>query len=259
MQNGFPDIFCRLLYVFVVKYYVFYFALIFLFKEFTMIRTLPLSCSRCGKTFSAQDHLFYQDDFSVQSFKDIKLVCDECIHAWQEKWQIAHAEFHEHNYVLTVTITLKDGTVYKNMDCTPIEDTESVITGEDIPPEAQHALYEYYVIFAQLHEARQIKDCFFTKGEDGVMYADITTNGGEQYAKLAFSIEEGYLKTKQDVPDYILEGLLNAYKSYLSQEQMLSTSTQPAPRAPQRRTMPESQWPSGGGFGRGKNNPFGEF
>jgi hypothetical protein len=28
MQNGFPDIFCRLLYVFVVKYYVFYFAVI---------------------------------------------------------------------------------------------------------------------------------------------------------------------------------------------------------------------------------------
>jgi hypothetical protein len=30
-----------------------------------------------------------------------------------------------------------------------MEDTESVITGEDIPPEAQHALYEYYVAFAR--------------------------------------------------------------------------------------------------------------
>ena len=239
-----------------------------------MIRTLPLTCSRCGKVFRAQDHLYYQDDFSVQSFKDIKLVCDECIHSWKEKWQIDHAEFYEHNYVLTVTVTLKDGTVYENMDCTPIEDTESVITGEDIPPEAQHTLYEYYVTFAQQREAQQLKDCFFTKGEDGIMFADITTNGGEHYEKLAFTIEEGYLKTEQEVPDYILEGLVTAYKSYLAQEEMLSTSTQPAaPRVTQRKAMPQSQWPRGGsygennygtgsfggGFGRNKKDPFGNF
>lgn len=233
-----------------------------------MIRTLPLTCSRCGKAFRAQDHLYYQDDFSVQSFKDIKLVCDECIQAWKEKWQIAHAEYQEHDYVLTVTITLKDGTVYKNMDCTPIEDTESVITGEDIPPDAQHALYEYYLPFVRQREARQLKDCFFTKGENGIMFADITTMGGEQFDKIAFTLEEGYLKTEQEVPDYILEGLVTAYKSYLAQEQMLSTASQPAPRMPQRKQMPESQWPKGGGFdsgslggsfGRKKNNPFGGF
>ena len=233
-----------------------------------MIRTLSLTCSRCGKAFSAQDHLYYQDDFSVQSFHDIKLVCDDCIRAWKEKWQIAHAEFHEHNYVLTVTITLQDGTVYDNMDCTPMEDTESVITGEDIPPEAQHVLYEYYVAFARQREAQQLKDCFFSKGEDGKMVADLTTVGGEQYDKLAFSVEEGYLKTEQDVPDYILEGLVTAYKSYLAQEQMLSTASQPAPRMPQRKPMPESQWNTGdsygsgntgGGFGRRNKNPFGGF
>ena len=195
-----------------------------------MIRTLSLTCSRCGKAFSAQDHLYYQDDFSVQSFQDIKLVCDDCIRAWKEKWQIAHAEFHEHNYVLTVTITLQDGTVYDNM--------------------------------------QQLKDCFFSKGEDGKMVADLTTVGGEQYDKLAFSVEEGYLKTEQDVPDYILEGLVTAYKSYLAQEQMLSTASQPAPRMPQRKPMPESQWNTGdsygsgntgGGFGRRNKNPFGGF
>ena len=233
-----------------------------------MIRTLPLTCSRCGKAFSAQDHLYYQDDFSVQSFKNIKLVCDECIHAWKEKWQVAHAEYQEHDYVLTVTITLKDGTVYKNMDCTPIEDTESVITGEDIPPDAQHVLYEYYQSFARQREARQLKDCFFTKGEGGIMFADLTTMGGEQFDSIAFTVEEGYLKTQQEVPDYILEGLVTAYKSYLAQEQMLSTASQPAPRMPQRKQMPESQWPQGGGFGNGnfsggfggkKNNPFGGF
>ena len=210
-----------------------------------MIRTLSLTCSRCGNTISAQDHLYYQDDFTVQSFQDIKLVCDDCIRAWKEKW-----------------------TVYKNMDCTPLEDTESVITGEDIPAEAQHALYEYYVAFAQKREAEQIKDCFFTKREDGKMSADITTVGGEQYDKLIFYVEEGYLKTEQDVPDYVMEGLVTAYKSYLSQEQMLSTASQPAPRMPQRKPMPESQWNTGegygsgnttGGFGRRNRNPFGGF
>ena len=72
-------------------------------------------------------------------------------------------------------------------------------------------------------------------------------------------MEEGYLKTEQDVPDYIMDGLVNAYKSYLAQEQMLSMSTQPAPRPPQRRAMPESQWNTGGGFGRNSKNPFGDF
>jgi hypothetical protein len=100
------------------------------------------------------------------------------------------------------------------------------------------------------------------------MVADLTTVGGEQYDKLAFSVEEGYLKTEQDVPDYILEGLVTAYKSYLAQEQMLSTASQPAPRMPQRKPMPESQWNTGdsygsgntgGGFGRRNKNPFGGF
>ena len=106
------------------------------------------------------------------------------------------------------------------------------------------------------------------------MFADITTNGGEHYEKLVFTIEGGYLKTAQEVPDYILEGLVTAYKSYLAQEEMLSTSTQPAaPRVTQRKAMPQSQWPSGGsygennygagsfggGFGRNKKNPFGGF
>lgn len=223
-----------------------------------MIRTLSLTCSHCGKAFSAQDRLYYQDDFTVQNFQDIKLVCDDCIRAWKEKWQIANAEYHEDNYVLTVTVTLKDGTVYKNMDCTPMEDTESVVTGEDIPPEAQHALYEYYIDFARQREAQQIKDCFFSKGEEGKMFADITTVGGEQYDKLAFCVEDGYLKIDRDVPDYIMEGLVIAYKSYLAQEQMLSTASQPAPRMPQRKPMPESQWNTGGSYGSGNTgNPFG--
>ena len=183
-----------------------------------MIRTLPLTCSRCGKVFTAQDHLYYQDDFTAQSFKDIKLVCDDCIRAF--------------------------------------------------PPEAQHTLYEYYVTFAQKRESQQIKDCFFTKEAEGKMSADITTVGGERYEKLVFYVEDGYLKTEQDVPDYVMDGLVIAYKSYLAQEEMLSTASQPAPRMPQRKPMPESQWNTGegygsgnttSGFGRRNRNPFGGF
>ena len=114
------------------------------------------------------------------------------------------------------------------------------------------------------HEIKALSDVDLSL-EEGKFIADITTNGGERYEKLPFAIEEGYLRTERDLPDYIMEGLVNAFKSYLAQEQMLSTSTQPAPRPPQRKQMPETQWQTGGGFGSnfrrnggfGGNNPFG--
>ena len=34
---------------------------------------------------------------------------------------------------MTVSITLEDGTIYKNLDCTPLEET--VVTSEEIPEE----------------------------------------------------------------------------------------------------------------------------
>lgn len=54
---------------------------------------------------------------------------------WHDKWQIKNAEFSEVDYVMTVTIELEDGTVYEDLDCTPMDGY--VVAGVDIPPEAQ--------------------------------------------------------------------------------------------------------------------------
>lgn len=64
-----------------------------------------------------------------------------------------------------MTITLADGTVYKNMDCTPNEDTEAVVTGEDIPAEAQQRLYGIYKAWRDEQASRQLKDCFSKGGK----------------------------------------------------------------------------------------------
>ncbi|XOQ52794.1 MAG: DUF4178 domain-containing protein [Succiniclasticum sp.] len=212
-----------------------------------MIRTLPLICSRCGKEFQPEHQIYYQDDYTAQQFRDVKFLCEDCIRAWKEKWQIARAEFSERDYVLTVTITLKDGTVYADMDCTPNEDTESVVTGEDIPEEAQHRLYEIYVQWKEEQASRQLKDCFFQKEADGGLTASLTTYGGEHYEGVAVSrSEDGALVTDQELPDYIREGLLVALESYEAQEIMLDTTVKPrsqtAPTTMKRRQT-KSQWP----------------
>lgn len=78
-----------------------------------MIRTLPLVCSDCGNKFIPNDELYYRDNFLSTNIKDVHFVCSDCIGKWQAKWQIKAAEFFEKDYVLTVTITLADGTVYR--------------------------------------------------------------------------------------------------------------------------------------------------
>ena len=224
-----------------------------------MIRTLPLVCSICGKEFKPEHEIHYQDDYSAQQIKDVKFVCDDCIRAWQEKWQIAAAEFHEADYVLTVTIRLEDGTVHEDMDCTPNEDTKAVVTAEDIPVEAQRRLYTFYAAWKKEREARQLKDCFFHKDEEGNMTATITTYGWEHYENLGIRLsEEGGLLADRDVPDYILDELLVALQSYQSQEIMLNMQSTPrsqtAPAAMKRRQA-RSQWPGTyQPFNSGKND-----
>ncbi len=213
-----------------------------------MIRTLPLVCSRCGKEFKPEHQIYYQDDYIAQQIRDVKFVCEDCIRAWKEKWQIAQADFAEQDYVLTVTITLADGTVYKNMDCTPNEDTEAVVTGEDIPAEAQQRLYGIYKAWRDEQASRQLKDCFFQKEENGRLTATLTTYGGEHYEGVAVSRGEGgELVTDDELPGYIRDGLLVALESYEAQEIMLDTRVKPrsqnAPTTMKRRQN-RGQWPS---------------
>ena len=59
------------------------------------------------------------------------------------EWQIKTASFHEIDYVLTVDLELEDGTVYNNMDCTPIDETETVVLGEDVPVEHSRSCIKF--------------------------------------------------------------------------------------------------------------------
>lgn len=182
-----------------------------------MIRTIELVCSECGQDFLPQGKLYYRDNYTAYSLRDTKFICDSCIAAWKKKWQIKEATFQEHDYVLTVNIHLEDGSVYNNMDCTPIEETATVVTGEDIPVEAQQVLYKLYEAWDLERKAHLLKQCSFN---DEFMRTTFTceTYGGEKYENVAFRFNmRGELQTEIPLPDYIKEQLTEAYGLYEAQ------------------------------------------
>ncbi len=182
-----------------------------------MIRSLKIVCSECGRQFTAEGELHYRDNYLGKSFSDIEFICPDCIEAWHKKWQIKSASYKETDYVLTVTIELNDGSIYENMDCTPIDETKSVVTGEDIPPEAQCRLYEFYAAWDKKRKANCLKNCFFN---DEFMRTTFTceTIGGEKFENIAFRFNpRGEMETERPVPDYIREQIISAYKIYENQ------------------------------------------
>lgn len=187
-----------------------------------MIKTMDLICSCCGKKFTAEEKLYYRDAFAQNPWETTELICADCIDAWQKKWQLKEAHFTEENYVLTVDIVLADGTEYKNMDCTPIDDTETVVLGEDAPEDFQQDLYKIYDEWRKEEELRVISDCYFAE-KDGRMMVTLKTKGGESYTDVAFTQDEnGNIITETEMPDYILDQLYVAYLSYKDQELMFN-------------------------------------
>ncbi len=187
-----------------------------------MIRTLKLVCSECGNAFKPGEELYYRDNYMSGSIRDTQFLCPDCIEAWHNKWQIKSAYFDEFDYVLTVDIELEDGTVYNNMDCTPIDETETVVVSEDIPVEAQKLLYKIYDAWDKERKAHILKDCVFN---DSFMRTSFTceTYGGEKYEDIAFRVTvRGQLQTEKPVPDYIRDQILDAYRLYEEQNADLS-------------------------------------
>lgn len=188
-----------------------------------MIRTLPLICTDCGKEFKPEQVIYYRDDFMAKEIKDVKFVCADCIKAWQDKWQLEKAVFEEKDCVLTVALTLKDGTVFERLDCTPLQDTMVVSDGMDLldmPEEAQKELFKRYTEWDLQRKAHMLKDCIF---EDEFMVTRVTcaTYGGESFEKLAFRINvRGELETERPVPDYIATQIVENYNLYKAQEEL---------------------------------------
>ena len=182
-----------------------------------MIRTLDLVCSECGEAFVPGAQLYYRDNYMNTSIRDTKFICADCIAKWKAKWQIKNAIFHEEDYVMTVDIELEDGTVYHNMDCTPIDETQTVVVGEDVPVEAQKRLYTIYDAWDKERKAHVLKDCIF---KDEFMRTSVTcaTYGGEHYENVAFRVtRRGELQTEIPMPDYIKKQILEAYELYEAQ------------------------------------------
>ena len=185
-----------------------------------MIRSLGFVCSECGAKYVPGEQLFYRDDFSGSGIRETKFICDKCIKAWRDKWQIKQAVFHEQDYVLTVDVTLADGSKFENLDCTAIAETETVVVGEDIPEEAQHQLYVIYAAWDLQRKAKVLRDCVFN---EEFMRTTVTcaTYGGEQFEKVAFRVNrKGQLETEIFMPDYVKEQVLEAYRLYESQEDL---------------------------------------
>ena len=182
-----------------------------------MIRTLDMICSECGEAFVPGAQLYYRDNYMSTNIRDTKFICPDCIAKWQAKWQIKNAVFHEHDYVMTVDIELEDGTIFKNMDCTPIDETGTVVVGEDIPVEAQQSLYSIYDVWDKERKAHVLKDCIF---KDEFMRTSVTcaTYGGEHYENVAFRVtRRGELQTEIPMPDYTKKQILEAYELYEAQ------------------------------------------
>lgn len=185
-----------------------------------MIRTLQLVCSECGNNFLPEGELYYRDNYMSTNIRDTKFICPACIEEWRNKWKVKDAVYFEEDYVLTVTIELEDGTVYRNMDCTPIDETETVVTGEDIPVEAQKKLYEIYQAWDTERKAQMLKDCIFN---DEFMRTTVTceTYAGERFENLAFRFNmKGELETERPIPEYVKEQIIDAYRLYEAQNMM---------------------------------------
>ncbi len=185
-----------------------------------MIRCLKLICSGCGRQFTAEGEVHYRDNYLGKGFADIEFICSDCIEAWQKKWHIRNASYEEKDYVLTVTIELEDGSIYENMDCTPIDETETVVTGDDIPLDAQRKLYEFYSAWDKERKKNCLKNCFF---KDEFMRTTFTceTIGGENFENIAFRFNSrGELETERPVPDYIRKQIISAYKIYENQNKL---------------------------------------
>lgn len=182
-----------------------------------MIRSLQFVCSECGDKYVPGEKLYYRDDFSGGGIRDTRFICDRCIQAWRDKWQIQDAKFHECDYVLTVDVILRDGSTFTDMDCTAISETETVVVEEDIPEEAQHQLYEIYAAWDMQRKAKVLKDCVFSEEFMRTMVT-CATYGGEQFEKVAFRVNrKGQLETEVPMPDYVQEQVLEAYRLYESQ------------------------------------------
>lgn len=175
-----------------------------------MIRSLDLQCSMCNRHFTAVDKLYYQDDFTVNDFKRIKLICSDCLQAWEDSLQVESAVFREKDCFLYVDLVLKNGERHLNLDCTPMDNI--VVTGIDLPETAKQRLFEIYSEWLYEKRKDMIRECSF-KDEFMRTTFSCVTFSGEKYESIAFRFNrKGELETEVPVPVAILKQVVEAWQ-----------------------------------------------
>ena len=174
-----------------------------------MIRSLELKCSKCSQVFTAKDKLYYQDDFTVRDFKNIKLLCADCVRQWELDNQIESAVFHEKDCFLYVDLKLTSGIEYKMLDSTALDGI--IVTGVDLPVNAQKHLFEIYSVWLDEQRKDKLKECSF-KDEFMKTTFSCKTFSGEEYKDIAFRFNrKGELETETAVPEAILLQVIEAW------------------------------------------------
>lgn len=180
-----------------------------------MIRKTLLKCSKCGEIFLPQKELYYRDTFNAQSLTDYELICDNCIKEWEKKWDIKTATFVEKDLSLYVTIELKNGEIFNEIDCTPVEDI--IITSLEIPTSAKKTLFAIFSLWDLKRKENKLKSYSFN---DEFMKTTFSceTYGGIKFSKIAFRFNsKGHIETEIKIPKYILDQILEVWEIYQRQ------------------------------------------
>ena len=175
-----------------------------------MIRSLDLRCNLCNKLFSAHEKLYYQDDFTANDIRMLRLICAECLAKWEESLQVVSAVFKEKDCFLYVDIALKNGEQHLGLDCTPMDDI--VVTGIDLPESSKRHLFAIYSVWLQEKRKDMLKECLFTDEFMRTTFS-CTTFSGEEFTDIAFRFNrKGELETESPIPDNILYQVMDAWR-----------------------------------------------
>lgn len=177
-----------------------------------MIRSIKLICSKCQQHFTAENIIYYRENFINREIQNTALICQKCHDLWENHWQIANARFYELDNMLYVNFTLTNGEVYEKIDCTAIDDC--IVAGLDLPKSAQKDLFIIYNEWLDELRKDLLKECTFLEDFMKTTFTCITY-GGETYKDVAFRINrKNKMETAIEIPENILQQVIVAWNIY---------------------------------------------
>ncbi len=177
-----------------------------------MIRSLALVCSGCEKPYTAAGVLYYREDYKALQPLEKRLLCPACIAAWEARWQLAAAVFHEQDHFLYVDLVTTAGEEYKDLDCSVLDDR--VVVSIDLPEAEKIKLHAWYKAYQAGAEKDKLKFCQF---HEAFMKTTFTceTMQGERYEDVAFRVtRQGALETEITIPEAVSSQVLEAWRLY---------------------------------------------